>query len=259
MLAQQRNHLPGVAGPERRPALARSGVRIERQAVVEHDHGVGPRPALDVEEVAQRLVKGMQAVDEGERDRSAVEHGAGIVGREEAVARFGEDARLGAERLGELRLGVDADHPRRRTRTGQRPARRDPDLDIGRGREVGVEAGQHGEVVLARHADLGEHPVRVVAVGIALERAPAGRDRLVVTPEPAERERALAVDDRGRGDLRHDAVEDRERLGPALALEMDHRQDVVGLGVVGVGGQHRPIGALGLVDASGAVMLHARV
>jgi hypothetical protein len=124
---QHPQRLPGVAGPGvrivrvggARPVarIAPRHVRIDRQAVVQHDQRVRPAMRLDIHEVAQRELEVMHAVDEGEINRPT-EQRRRVLRGEEGIARHLEQmVRRLASRW-------------RTARDGQRLARRGADLQI---------------------------------------------------------------------------------------------------------------------------------
>ena len=112
----------------------------------------------------------VQAVDQSDRDGTAVEHRAETAPREEVVAGLREDVCLGPQRLLDARLGIDADDHGRWLVQGERPAAKGADLDRRGRRQQAVQPLEPDQIMLPRHPQLREPQMRLGHPRLTLER-----------------------------------------------------------------------------------------
>ena len=130
-----------------RPAAVAIGLGdVARQHVVDHDHRGGVGEALGVDEVAQRVLREVHAVDEREVDHRLVEVRQRMLAGEELVARRAHQVEVAEQLPLDVEGRVDADRPR--PRPGHAGAGAHPDLQVGPGLEQLVKASQQ---VVASH------------------------------------------------------------------------------------------------------------
>jgi taurine dioxygenase len=148
---QREYRFPDIARPGLRLAIAQRHLRIVRQRVVKHDPRARRAIPRRIEKVAQRSFEEMQAVDEDEIERMALDlaHDAGVT--ENPVARVAEDLRAAAERLRDLRIGIDAEGGRVRARERERTAGAHADLEIRARAPPAVNLRQTREVRCREH------------------------------------------------------------------------------------------------------------
>ncbi len=175
MLAQDVDHLVDVPGPLRGRAVARGLGHAAREHVVEHDHARRRGVPLDVDEVAQRELEQVHAVDEGEvGGRRRVRRAAAKVRErvrpgEEVVAGLADEMDVAADLDRDLERGIDGH--RRDVRQGEAAAAVDADLEVRPGLEPRVELGEERVAAVQLLVPSGQARLTAVAIEPAAELA----------------------------------------------------------------------------------------
>jgi hypothetical protein len=126
--------------------LAQRRLVVLRIAVVHDDRRIAPAEPLQVHEVAQSELEGMQPVDKCQVDRTSAQDGTEIVSTEEIVAGQLEDVRRGLG-IAELWLRIDANGKRLRPGASEGSTLSDPDLDVRSRAQMAVKAIEQIEVI----------------------------------------------------------------------------------------------------------------
>ena len=154
VLREHREHLVDVARPRAR-ARGRGGLLGRRAGGCRRRRRRRPvRVALDVDEVAQRELRQVHAVDEREADAAAAERRSGSARAKKSSLVSGTASPPGGGATLQVVGGVDAD--RRRAGEREAVAVADADLEVGRRLEQLVDVAQEVQVV---HG--GQYPSRV--------------------------------------------------------------------------------------------------
>jgi hypothetical protein len=142
---QDPEHLVDVAGPGTRAAVAVGLLHGPREDVVEDDHARPRRQPLDADEVAQRELGQVHAVDEREVGLLRAERLERLRPREELVAGLAQQLHVVAELDAQVVGRVDAE----RGTVGQREAVAvaQADLEVGAGADGLVQALEEVEVL----------------------------------------------------------------------------------------------------------------
>ncbi len=154
ILFQKYHQAPDIPAPECRGLVALRAACIDGVAVMDEDQGAGLAQRFDIDEVPQRVLEVVHAVDESHVERLATQQRRYILPRKEVIAGLGEYLLVGRQRKADARLRVDSQRQRLRPHQLQGLATRDAHFQVGRRPHLLVYARQHLEIVLAGQLQL---------------------------------------------------------------------------------------------------------
>ena len=189
VLLQQHDQAPDVPAPEAGGLVALGAAGIDGKAVVDEHQGLRRAQRLDIDEVAQRVLEVVHAVDERHLQRLATQQRRHIGPGEELIAGLREYLLVGRRARTDARLRVDAQRQGRRPHQPQGLPARDAHLQVGGRPHMLMHPRQHLEVVLARQLQLREQPV---GLGVVAETQGAATQALRIGPASQPQTEACA-------------------------------------------------------------------
>ena len=180
---QQHHQAPDVTAPEAGGLITLGAARIDGEAVVNEDQGPWSAQRFDVDEITQRELEVMHAIDERHLQWPPTQERGHVGAGEELITGLREDPLVRRQCESHPRLRVDAQRECLWCYELQRFATGHADFQVGRRTHVLVHARQKLEIVFGGQFQLRQQSISLGVVTVA-QRPAAQTLRVGPAPQP---------------------------------------------------------------------------